>query len=440
MPWPFSNHHHQSSGGERLDDDEPVDVHSWGDKETHIRVTNPEGFAVKVRVGGKMEGGGERAPGERKGTRPEKNYSFLSIFPNRRPLVTKPTSTPFYFFFPPSLFFASQVEAHARVDLPHDEVFAILTAPDNHEVFSSIVAIPYRKVLRSNEFLGTRQVAVDHEGRWRLGIFGGKVKTRLLVDEDGRSRTVRFTLRDGDGDGSNGDRRGGSEGAKGGSSKAGGKGGGGSLRGGTSFMSRFEGGWRVAPLSQSALDAALRVRCCFVSVLPILAERGSGREGKARKKEKKEKKLTAPHPLSIPLLFFSEQRQVKKNPFEAAATSLRDAAEASPLLRALRRGGGGGGGGAGGGKEAEAGSSTTSSLVSLDHALAPSFAPPPPFDRVLFAAIAGKQVRVLIEDLRKEAERRKSGTETTDGKGASSPSLRPSSPKSRRPPFPPLLW
>ena len=69
-------------------------------------MTNPEGFAVKVRVGGKMEGGGERAPGERKGTRPEKNYSFLSIFPNRRPLVTKPTSTPFYFFFPPSLFFA----------------------------------------------------------------------------------------------------------------------------------------------------------------------------------------------------------------------------------------------------------------------------------------------------------------------------------------------
>ena len=46
----------ESSGGEKLDADEPVDVHSWGDKETHIRVTNPEGFAVKVRwVGRKRE-------------------------------------------------------------------------------------------------------------------------------------------------------------------------------------------------------------------------------------------------------------------------------------------------------------------------------------------------------------------------------------------------
>lgn len=154
------------------------------------------------------------------------------------------------------------------MDLPYDEVFAILTTPDNHEVFSSIAAIPYRKVLRSNGFLGTRQVAVDHDGRWKLGPFGGKIRTKLLVEEDGRARTVRFTLRDGKSEKEGGGKEEGS--------KAGGKGSS-SLRGGTSFMSRFEGGWRVAPLSQSALDAALRVSLGFFSFLSF-AERAQKRE------------------------------------------------------------------------------------------------------------------------------------------------------------------
>ena len=251
-------------------------------------------------------------------------------------------------------------------------------------MFSSIVAIPYRKVLRNNDFLSRREVAVDHDGRWKLGPFRGKIRTKLLVEEDGRARTVRFTLRDDD------------EGRHKGETKKN-KANKGSL-GGTSFMSRFEGGWRVAPLSQSALDAALRV---------------------------------------------------KKNPFEAAATSLRDAAEASPLLRALRGGGGTGGSSsaaASSSSSSSTSSSTSSSLISLDQALAPSFAPPPPFDRMLFAAIAGKQVRVLIEDLRKEAERRKKlgggGGGGGGGGAVSTSSSTPSSPppKKRVPSFPPLLW
>ena len=143
-----------------------------------------------------------------------------------------------------------------------DEVFAILTAPDNHEVFSSIVAIPYRKVLRSNDFLATRQVAVDHDGRWRLGPFRGKVRTKLLVDEDARARTVRFALRD--------------EAEKKKEEKGKAKGSKGSLSGGTSFMSKFEGGWRVAPLSQSALDAALKVRHSFVLAFFKFVLRRSG--------------------------------------------------------------------------------------------------------------------------------------------------------------------
>jgi hypothetical protein len=58
MPWPFSAGGDQSGSTQsRLDDSEPLDVHSWGDHETHIRVTNPDGFAVKVR---RREREGER--------------------------------------------------------------------------------------------------------------------------------------------------------------------------------------------------------------------------------------------------------------------------------------------------------------------------------------------------------------------------------------------
>jgi len=34
---------------QQLDASEPLNVHSWSDGETHIRVTNPEGFSVKVK-------------------------------------------------------------------------------------------------------------------------------------------------------------------------------------------------------------------------------------------------------------------------------------------------------------------------------------------------------------------------------------------------------
>ena len=88
--WPFSNHQHRSTaavvGGERLDDDEPVDVHSWGDRETHIRVTNPEGFAVKVR---RREGKREEEEEERE---TKKRFSF-----SHRLVQKKTTSKPFFF-------------------------------------------------------------------------------------------------------------------------------------------------------------------------------------------------------------------------------------------------------------------------------------------------------------------------------------------------------
>lgn len=86
MPWPFSNDQSSSEGGggERLDADEPVDVHSWGDGETHVRVTNPDGFAVKVREGGREEGRGE-----------EREKKLFFSFPNRRPSNKPDTQNPF---------------------------------------------------------------------------------------------------------------------------------------------------------------------------------------------------------------------------------------------------------------------------------------------------------------------------------------------------------
>lgn len=110
------------------------------------------------------------------------------------------------------------MDVHARVDLPPDEVYAILVHPKNHRVFKAISAIPHRKVVAK---AGARQtVEVDHEARWSLGPIRGTLRTKLLVREDPTHHTVAFKLRETGG-----------------------------------FMRAFDGEWRVRPFTQAAVDA-----------------------------------------------------------------------------------------------------------------------------------------------------------------------------------------
>lgn len=69
-----------------LDSAEPPTAAGWRDGETHVRVSQPAGFLVKV-------------------------------------------------------------DLHAKVDLPPDDVYSILVSPHNARVFRSISAIPYRRVI-----------------------------------------------------------------------------------------------------------------------------------------------------------------------------------------------------------------------------------------------------------------------------------------------------
>lgn len=108
MPWPFSVGDHSYSGEQqsRLDDNEPLDVHSWGDKETHIRITNPVGFAVKV------------SESKRETKEGRKKYFFdrrPSSLVKRSPLTLNLSLS--HHRPPPTN--KKQVEAHARVDLPY---------------------------------------------------------------------------------------------------------------------------------------------------------------------------------------------------------------------------------------------------------------------------------------------------------------------------------
>lgn len=80
-------------------------------------------------------------------------------------------------------------------------------------------------------------------------------------------------------------------------------------------------------------------------------------------------------------------------------------------------------------------SPSTSSLVTLMQRIQPAASPPPPVDG-LVRAIAARQVKTLLTDLRAEAGRRAAGKgsaldEDEGEKGGEAP---------RRPPRPPLLW
>ena len=108
----------------------------------------------------------------------------------------------------------------ARVPLPPEEVFEILTDPENHKYFRSVKGNKRRKVIFDDGH-GRRKVEVDQIGRWRFGLFRGSFSIKLVVATDKRHRTIGFEL----------------------APKA---------RGG--FMKDFNGNWKVLPYSKDAVN------------------------------------------------------------------------------------------------------------------------------------------------------------------------------------------
>ncbi|CAL5228078.1 g11146 [Coccomyxa viridis] len=113
--------------------------------------------------------------------------------------------------------FFTKVSLRAKVDLPPDDVYEILIAPDNSAVFKSIKDVTYRKVLHDDK-KGRQKVEVEQLAAWKFLMFSGSFATRLFVFQDKQQRTVDFKL----------------------------------ARPG--LMKDFAGKWTVQPFTQSTLD------------------------------------------------------------------------------------------------------------------------------------------------------------------------------------------
>ena len=93
---------------------------------------------------------------------------------------------------PPDGFWVS-IRLLARVPLPPEEVFAILTDPNNHRYFRSIKSMKNRKLIQSDGH-GKQLVEVEQVGRWRFGLFSGTFSVKLAVSEDKKQHAVGFRL------------------------------------------------------------------------------------------------------------------------------------------------------------------------------------------------------------------------------------------------------
>ncbi|CAM6041968.1 unnamed protein product [Sphagnum compactum] len=103
-----------------------------------------------------------------------------------------------------------QVNSVFKIGIPPDAVYNILIDPGNKRVFKNIQEVRSRRVIEDD---GHHQlVEVDQAAIWRFLCFSGTLSVCVMVDQDRRTRTVKFQL-----------------------AKPG-------------FMKQFEGSWKVQPL------------------------------------------------------------------------------------------------------------------------------------------------------------------------------------------------
>ncbi|KAK9836828.1 hypothetical protein WJX74_009061 [Apatococcus lobatus] len=114
--------------------------------------------------------------------------------------------------------FAVKVDLKGKLELPPNDVYDLLTHPENHKIFQGIESIVERKVL--NDKGRVQKVLLVHKARWKLLIFSGTFLTHMHVEQDKGAGTVSFSL-----------------------AKVG-------------MMKDFAGFWSVQPYTQQALESA----------------------------------------------------------------------------------------------------------------------------------------------------------------------------------------
>lgn len=85
-----------------------------------------------------------------------------------------------------------QIDARFSVPVPPDDVYDIITDPNNRRVFKNIKEVAYRKVLQDD---GNKQIVeVEQIGRWRFLMISGTFSCRVLVEQDREQHTMIFDL------------------------------------------------------------------------------------------------------------------------------------------------------------------------------------------------------------------------------------------------------
>eukprot|EP00250_Pteridium_aquilinum_P027712 c3555_g1_i1 orf=174-881(+) len=85
-----------------------------------------------------------------------------------------------------------QIDARFSVPLPPDDVYNIITDPNNRRVFKNIKEVAYRKVLEDD---GNKQIVeLEQIGRWRFLMISGTFACRVLVEQDKKQHTMIFDL------------------------------------------------------------------------------------------------------------------------------------------------------------------------------------------------------------------------------------------------------
>ncbi|KAL2612866.1 hypothetical protein R1flu_024558 [Riccia fluitans] len=79
-----------------------------------------------------------------------------------------------------------------RVCLPPDDVYDIITDPNNRRVFKNVKEVTYRKVLEDD---GDRQlVEVEQLGRWKFLVFSGTFACRVFVEQSRTEFSMHYHL------------------------------------------------------------------------------------------------------------------------------------------------------------------------------------------------------------------------------------------------------
>ncbi|CAD7703504.1 unnamed protein product [Ostreobium quekettii] len=88
--------------------------------------------------------------------------------------------------------FAQRVKMHAKVDLPPHMVFDILVDKDNARYFRGVKGTTYRRVLEDR--WGYQKVEVEQAAGWRFLFLSGVFYTRLFVFQHRHKGIVHFRL------------------------------------------------------------------------------------------------------------------------------------------------------------------------------------------------------------------------------------------------------